>query len=102
MTTMLLLFGGLLVVNVAGTAFAVWLFGRRVATNEPGLAILLSGLVVPVSLLLLSLAWFIFFSPEGPPPNDAGAMALVGGVYLVVLAVPFSIGSAAFMLRRFR
>ncbi len=51
MTTMLLLFGGLLVVIVVGTAFAVWLFGRRVATNEPGLAILLSGLVVPVLLL---------------------------------------------------
>jgi hypothetical protein len=84
---------------VGATAFAVHLFGRRLAKRSRTLAVFSCAVTAPV--LIAAVAVFsLAIAPQGPPPNDEPAMLFMALTTLALFACVVSVPASVLLLTR--
>lgn len=84
---------------VGATSLVVKLFGKRLARSTRVGAIVVCGLTVPTIIFGLAILQ-VKTAPVGPPPNDGPAMVFVALLMLVLISIPVSAVTSAFLILR--
>jgi uncharacterized membrane protein YhaH (DUF805 family) len=90
---------GVLAAMMLAAAIVALVIGRPIARRSRAAAILVSGLLPPVGLVLVEYGMFV---RDADGHGDGPAMALVGSLIYALLALPFTLVVAAVVIRRFR
>jgi hypothetical protein len=80
---------GYLVIVMALAAITAFAAGRISKWRFPQIVIVLAGLFIPLGLIGFA-AYILIFCPDGPPPDDAKAMAVAGLIFAAIVTYPFT------------
>jgi hypothetical protein len=78
-----------LIIAMSIAAIATLSAGRLTKWRYPQVTVVFGAFLIPV-MIIGFIAYIIVVYPNGPPPNDAKAMAAAGLILLAVVTYPFT------------